>query len=218
MNHKKNIIRKAVIPFLKIFDLYSLAQLRDRGPLVDYGWFRSFNEKKPVDKSGNPLPWFSYPMLYFLEKRINSHCTVFEFGAGNSTLWWAERVSRVIACEHNIDWYNVVQKNAPSNVQLIYIDLVQNKYPEALTRTSNKFDIIVIDGEERVACTKKAISYLTPEGGIILDDSDRAEYSEAAQYLISHGFRQVEFYGMTACVNVGKETSLFYRSGNCLNI
>ncbi len=218
MNDKKNIIRKAVIPFLKVFNLYSLAQLRDRGPLVEYGWFRSFNEKKPVDRSGKPLPWFSYPMIYFLEKRVKPQFTVFEFGAGNSTLWWAKKVSRVISCEHNVEWYNLVQKTAPSNVQLIYIDLSQNNYPETLTGTSKIFDIIVIDGEERVECAKQAISYLTPGGVIILDDSDRAEYSEAVQYLFTHGFRQIEFYGMTACINVGKETSIFYRPDNCLTI
>lgn len=218
MSEKKNILRKVIIPFLKLFDLYSLAQLRDRGPLVDYGWFRSFNAKKPVDRSGNPLPWFSYPMQYFLEKRIQPHFSVFEFGAGNSTLWWSQKVSQVISCEHDPEWYNIIKKTAPSNVTLLYIDMSNDDYSGTLKQTSKKFDIIVVDGEERVQCTKRAIEYLVSNGVIILDDSDRPEYAEAVQYLHENGFLQIEFYGMTACVNVGKETSVFYRPGNCLNI
>lgn len=211
-------MRKILIPFLKFFDLYSLAQLRDRGLLVDYGWFRSFREQKPVDQSGNPLPWFSYPMVSFLEKRIQPHFTVFEFGTGNSTLWWSNKVTRIFSCEHDRGWYNTIKKAAPSNVTLIYIESPDNDYVRSLENFSEKFEIIIVDGEQRVECAKHAIQFLTSDGVIIFDDSDRPEYAEAIHYLNDHGFRRIEFYGMTACVNVGKETSIFYRPKNCFHI
>lgn len=218
MSEEKSIIRKMIIPLLKIFGLYSLAQLRDRGPLVEVGWFRSFKEKKPVDKSGNPLPWFSYPMIYFLEKRVQPAFSVFEFGAGNSTLWWAKRVLRVVTCEHDPAWFHTVKKSAPSNTTVLFIENSQEDYIKTVKNVSEKFDIIVIDGNQRVQCIKESLPSLKPDGIIILDDSDRPEYAEGIQYLRDQGFRHIEFYGNTACVNVGKETSVFYRTKNCLNI
>jgi nitrite reductase/ring-hydroxylating ferredoxin subunit len=218
MSNNKSIMRKALIPFLKFFDLYSLAQLRDRGPLVDYGWFRSFREQKPVDQSGNPLPWLSYPIVSFLEKRVQPHFTVFEFGTGNSTLWWSKKVARVFSCEHDPGWYDTIKKTAPSNVTLMYIESPENDYAKSLENFSEKFEIIIVDGEQRVECAKHALPFLTSDGVIIFDDSDRPEYAEAIRYLNDQGFRKIEFYGMTACVNVGKETSIFYRPENCFHI
>ena len=218
MSKEKGILKNIIIFFLKIFDVYSVAQLRDRGPLAEFGWFRSFKEKKPVDQTGNPIPWFSYPMIHFLEKRIQPSFSIFEFGAGNSTLWWAKRVSHVEACEHDPEWFNTIKNAAPSNTAILFIENPKDDYIKAIKNVSEKFEIIVIDGDQRVQCIKESLPHLTPDGVIILDDSERMEYIEGVQYLYDNGFRRIEFYGMTACVNVGKETSVFYRSNNCLNI
>jgi hypothetical protein len=218
MREKKNLIRIIIIPFLKLFNLYSLAQLRDGGVLVDYGWFRSFREKRPVDGKGNPLPWFSYPLIYFLEKRIKPHFVILELGAGNSTLWWSQRVSKIVAYEHSYDWYTAIKQVASSNIILIYTASPKIDFAQAFENITNKFDIIIIDGEERVQNIKNSLPCLSSDGIIILDDSERREYAEGIQYLIDRGFRRIEFYGMTACVNLGKETSIFYRTQNCLNI
>jgi len=46
----------------------------------------------------------TYPAIRFLERRLSNSLEVFEFGSGNSTLWWAERVSRIDSCEHDAQW------------------------------------------------------------------------------------------------------------------
>ena len=50
-------------------------------------------------------------------------------------------------------------------------------YPDAA------FDLIVIDGKERVGCAPHAIPKLKPGGRLILDDSNRAEYADIFRLL-----------------------------------
>ena len=95
--------------------LSSLISLRTWGYLVDMGWFNSFKSSKPVDKEGSPIPWFSYPAVEFLSKRLNNRMTVFEFGSGNSTLFFSDRVNQVVSVEHNKDWYDKI--SLPSDLR-----------------------------------------------------------------------------------------------------
>lgn len=67
--------------------------------LREEGWLRSYREGVPVRRSGEPIPWYTYSAIAFLDERLPGDATVFEFGAGYSTLWYAARCSRVVAVE-----------------------------------------------------------------------------------------------------------------------
>ena len=43
----------------------------------------------PIDKNSNPLPWVTYGFIDFISERLNKSIDVFEYGSGNSTLWYA---------------------------------------------------------------------------------------------------------------------------------
>jgi hypothetical protein len=45
---------------------------------------------------------------------------VFEYGSGNSTLWW---VRRVVACEHDAGWARRLSPDLPANVELMVQEL-----------------------------------------------------------------------------------------------
>ena len=47
-------------------------------------------EGKPVDKDGNPLPWISIPAIEILREKDLGDLFVFEYGSGNSTIWFSE--------------------------------------------------------------------------------------------------------------------------------
>lgn len=66
--------------------------------LATSGWLRSRRDKAAVDRSGQPLPWFTYPSVQFIATRIGRGLSVFEYGSGASTLWWAARVRTVVSC------------------------------------------------------------------------------------------------------------------------
>ena len=76
--------------------------------LQEHGWFESIKNMDSVDKNG-PVPWFTYPALSMLKKLVNKNHRVFEFGAGNSTLWWANQVREIVAVEHDKEWAKHIQ-------------------------------------------------------------------------------------------------------------
>lgn len=196
--------------------MVAAVSLTQRGALKDNGWFRSVRQKEPVDARGEPIPWISYPALAFLQGRIKSDMTVFEFGAGYSTLWWARRVRTVYACEADAKWHAQIRQQAPVNVELLRAD--EHEYPQVAARFPAVFDIVVIDGGDRLLCAKNAVSSLNARGVILWDDTDRPEYQPGFDFLDQCGFARIEFVGPGPIVNLTKATSIFYRQNNILGI
>ena len=87
------------------------------------GLLRSFRENRPVDFAGNPLPWLPYSLIRILDERVTSEMRVFEYGAGYSTLFFADRVETVVSIEHAEAWVETLKTAMPNNVVLE----VQNK-------------------------------------------------------------------------------------------
>lgn len=75
--------------------LSALLSQRDFGYLSEIGWFESFKSLKSLDRNGNPIPWFSYPFIDFLTPRLSKELVLFEFGSGNSTLFFAEKLKKL---------------------------------------------------------------------------------------------------------------------------
>ena len=213
----KKLIKQA-LPYTeavhKLLSCYSL-----RFYLEEIGWFRSVVERLPVDRDGNSLPWFTYPAIFFLSSKIKPEMVVFEYGSGNSTLWWGKQVSSVTSYEHDLEWYNSLRGRIPSNVEYLHCELIYGgEYSKAILRYVNRFDIVVIDGRDRVNCAKNSLGALRDNGVIVWDNSDRGKYEEGYSYLILHGFRRLDFKG-NGPINVdGWITSIFYRDNNCFGI
>lgn len=55
-------------------------------------------------------------------------------------------------------------------------------------------------------------------GVIIWDNSERPDGREGATFLVQHGFKELEFEGMTPAWVTIHSTSVFYRDNNCLDI
>ena len=197
--------------------LKALLSQRYSGYLIDQGWFNSFISHAPVDSNNNPIPWLTYPFIDFITPRLSNQLTIFEFGAGNSTLFFAKKVREIFSVEHNKDWYDRISELAKGNVNLIYKE-VDDEYPKAIRGLNKKFDIIIVDAEERVNCVKNSLTALTESGVIVLDDSERSEYKEGIDFLKSNGLKQLDFWGISAGLLYKKCTSVFYKNNNCLNI
>src|SRR5688572_30099175 len=86
------------------------------------GHFLSSLKSKAVDKKGTALPWYTYPAIDFLRHKQMTDKTVLEFGSGQSTLWWSQRVRNVVSLEDNESWYQSLRQLVPSNVQLVLGD------------------------------------------------------------------------------------------------
>jgi hypothetical protein len=192
-------------------------QLYLDGALRQYGWFKSFHSKQSVDIDGNPLPWYTYPFILFLKPRLKPNFRVFEYGSGNSTRWYAARVEHITAVEHDSDWIAQIKPKLPSNASVLERPL-GDSYVKSVQSTGSSFHIIVVDGRNRVKCAKFASDFLTLDGVLILDNSEREWYQHAKDYLAEKGFRRLDFIGMAPIVGIETCTSVFYRDGNCLGI
>jgi predicted O-methyltransferase YrrM len=187
--------------------------------MEETGWFKSAEAQMPFDKNGDYLPWFTYSMISFLKTRVKPEMTVFEFGSGNSTLWWARETAFVTSVEHSFEWYSSLQPKIPSNVNYIYYESAAGgDYCQMALKQDDKFDIIVIDGEDRINCAMNSIQALKNDGVIIWDNSDRPAYQDGFSYLNQNQFKRIDFYGLGPFSKSNSCTSVFYRSFNCFDI
>lgn len=211
-------MKKIIWQLLNVLRLGAPIQLAIAGYLRDKGWMQSFYSKRSVDAAGKPLPWLTYPLIDFLTARLHKSMLVFEFGAGNSTHWFAERVDRVHAVEHEEEWVKILYKQGlPANAQL-HLRALNDGYASIVSELSIEFDVILIDGRMRNACTKHAIKALKPAGIVLFDNSDRDDYKEAYALLTENGFKRIDFWGISPITPITSCSSVFYRENNVLGI
>lgn len=185
------------------------------------GWVRSVLEEKIIDQKDNNIPWLSYNIIDFLEEHINSNMSVFEYGSGNSTLWWQDRVKEVISVEHDRKYYGLLIENPyyKNKKNLLYRDINDSdNYELSIKSVNKKFDIVVIDGRKRVNCAKIVPDYLKEDGVIIWDDTDREYYKKGIDYLGKCGYKKIVFKGIGPAYSFEYQTIIFYKSNNCLGI
>jgi spermidine synthase len=110
-------------------------------------------------------------------------------------------------------------KDKPENSEMIFCELVRGgDYSHMPQKLEEKFDIIIVDGRDRVNCCKQAVDALTPKGVVVLDDSEREFYREGVDFLLKKGFKQLSFSGISPGLFYNKATSVFYKADNCLGI
>jgi hypothetical protein len=183
------------------------------------GWYRTVRRRACVDAEGNAIPWWSYSFLLFLRERLRPSLTVYEYGSGNSTLWLASRVRSIRTVETNQAWYERLRSRLPDNVEMQFIQYERNgEYCRAIQSFHEAFDIVIIDGFDRVRCAKNCLGALTPAGVVVFDDSHQEHLREGREFLASKGFRRLDFYGFAPQDDDNHCTSVFYRDGNCLGI
>jgi len=183
--------------------------------LINKGWFKSGQSNYPIDEGNKPISLIDLFFSDFIKDRLSNGLVVFEFGTGNSTLFFAERVTRVVAVEHNKEWYEKIKKQIPNNVILSHISL--KEYPNSVRHFKN-LDIIIVDGEKRIDCIYNSVDALSSSGVLILDDSERKEYKKGIDHLINAGFKALNFWGIAPGTFFNKCTTIFYRKDNCLDI
>jgi len=191
------------------------------GYLQQSGWLRSQACGETVDSEGKPIPWLTYPALDFLSGRITAGMSVFEYGAGNSTLWWGARVDRVVSCEHDKEWYAAFRSRVTGSNTTLLLRRYKGGCPDyasEITHYVRQFDILVIDGRQRVSCANNGLGSLRDGGVILWDNSDRLEYRPGYELLALAGFSRLDFWGLGPLSTRRWCTSLFYRPNNCLRV
>jgi precorrin-6B methylase 2 len=205
--------------FTKRKGLLQLFNSYEYGYLYETGWSQSAMEYIPIDKNGDPLPWISIPAIEILKEKSLEDLFIFEYGSGNSTIWFSKRVKKIVSIEHDDEWYDYQMKQKSlDNTTILFKKMVYGGEYSKEIKKYNEIDIALIDGRDRVSCAINAITQLSKKGIIILDDAQRKNYEKARQYLLNIGFRELKLVGMNVGRPMKKTTSFFYRDGNCLGI
>jgi hypothetical protein len=130
---------------------------------------------------------------------------VFEYGGGGSTVWLGQRVGEVITVEHSPYWASAIEhvcrRLGLGNVQVLkrnpepgegtpvpgmagitYGSTSPGSFKSYVTSIADypdeSFDIVLVDGESRLACLVHGCQKLKPGGTLILDDSERTYYAK----------------------------------------
>ena len=130
--------------------------------LVDIGLGTFDNE------AGLIAPWYTRNFLEVLVTWDISNWKVFEYGGGNSTIWWRRFVREVYTVDTDKEWSEKLAVACVDNEEdfinhpLQFID-------------DDKFDCIIIDGNpfSRDKCTEIAMKCLTPNGVLIIDNYEQ---------------------------------------------
>jgi hypothetical protein len=123
------------------------------------GW-RTFDESSKLI-----FPWYTRNFLETLSTWDISNWKVFEYGSGDSSIWWRHHAREVYSIETNKTW--------SEKVNSIYIDNEDDfvEYPCRLIE-NELFDCVIIDNDRfsRDKCTKYALKSLKPTGILIIDN------------------------------------------------
>jgi hypothetical protein len=178
----------------------------------EFGHLRSAAANRSIDRNGNPVPWFTYPAIEYLQRLDLSSKSVFEYGSGNSTRYWAQRAASVVSVEHSAEFYELIAPTLPANCELslkspaaVYISALAETFAQ---RGGRGFDIIVIDGHSRVRCAEHAVDYLARGGIVILDNSDW--FPDAAEILRGAGLIECSMSGFAPIADCASTTSFFF--------
>jgi len=182
--------------------------------LFDYAHLSSVRQRSCVDAGSNPVPWYTYPAIDYLRQLDFSESTVFEYGSGNSTLFWAAAAKRVVSVEDDEEWYGITRSRLPENCELT-LETDLDDYPAIIDRYAEPFDVIVVDGaargHTRLKCARRAIGRLRDGGMIILDNSDWLP--ESARVLRESGLIQIDMTGFAPISAHTQTTSFFLHRG-----
>ncbi len=187
--------------------------------LYYWKWKRSL--KVGASSIGDRMPWISYDAIKVLDKCLTKKSTVFEFGAGGSTLFFLDRVARVYSVEHNPEWIMLLNKvvsaeeaerwcaflceptsdgicSTPAHPEgylsddEMYVGKSFREYATAIERVGvSGFDAVLVDGRARPSCIMHSLDKVKPGGLLVVDNAERDYYLQNTAEPISRLYEPV---------------------------
>lgn len=173
----------------------------------EYGHDISIRENLVVNSSMQPIPWFTYPAIEYLEQFDFSNFDVLEWGSGSSSIYFSSKVKSILSIEDDEKWFNQILSDSRF---FGTIKLAKNKldYISIATSTEEKYDLIIIDGKYRDACIDNLKYVVKPSSIVIFDNSDRNP--ELCEVIRNMGFLEVDMHGISPKVVFATTTSFFF--------
>lgn len=217
----ETIIHRAFKPVKKLLPHWMAQPIRSVGTAfitpvlfsLQTGHFRSSLARAAVSRQGDPLPWYTYPCIHFLEQRNLEDKTILEFGGGQSTLWWAKNAKKVVTFESDEHWHVCLKNMVPENVDLHFAS--EESVESCITSVTlaleekqySRFDIVIIDGLFRSQLLEIAFGAIAEHGAIICDNAEGYGFYENTK---DRGWSRADFFGYAPGVSLPHCTSIFF--------
>lgn len=133
-------------------------------------------------------PNFTEDARDFLHKHIekNPRIEIFQFGSGISTLWLAQRCRSISCVEHDLYSYKQLLVTLKSHLLQEHVKcrFKTRPYASICDRFEDeKFDLVIVEGLDRMRSLQKAIRILKKGGILVLNDAQRKHYSHVEKYV-----------------------------------
>lgn len=122
-------------------------------------------------------PWLVSTIVDYLEGRLKPGDRGIEWGSGRSTVWFAQRVERLVSVEHKPYWYARISaelaRQGLRNVEYHFCAEERGYCAVADHFPPESFDFCLVDGLARDRCALSALSLVKPGGIVIVDNCNR---------------------------------------------
>ncbi len=207
-----------------------------RRPLL-VRFFRRWNTLRKTEDAALELglPWLAFEAIEWLESYLEPTMSVFEWGSGGSTLFFASRVGTLETVEHDPTWYERVSQRLESGgvtncryllrepvaepgsstvpggyISSDFAGLTFRDYCATIdAHPDESFDLVVVDGRARPSSIFHARNKVRAGGVILVDNSERPRYLPALELLDGWGRR--DFAGPAAFYRGFSTTTIFIR-------
>ena len=132
------------------------------------------------------LPWLPYAAIEWIEQHIDKQTRVLEFGAGNSSIFFARRVHSVTSVEASAEWCSRVEEELReeglNNVRIITVlptDVLAKIQDGSIPVAEH--DFVLLDATPREVILEPIISRLGAKSFLAVDNWDRYHYAEFRQ-------------------------------------
>lgn len=197
----------------KILVLDKRAAISANKILKGYNHAKTVTPKYKPGKTDEIIPWMTYPFLDYIRNLDLSQKTIFEYGSGYSTVFWAKNAKSVSSVENVPEWAEKTRDLLPANATLLMRD-DKEKFIAAINETDKKYDIIILDGYGfRYECALASIDQLSDNGMIVLDDTDNVYYKRICDFLKGKDLIQIDFVGLKPFSENILSTSIFIKRG-----
>lgn len=134
------------------------------------------------------LPFMTNDGIVDLVSYINRDTEMLEIGGGNSTVFLSKYVKKLVTIEHDSEWSKTIQNNMKNSSVDWTLHVVEPNWPQShpfqpaeqgqfddyvnfITSLKNEqFDVILIDGRDRVRCSLSSLPKLKKGGILIVHD------------------------------------------------
>lgn len=149
-------------------------------------------------------PWMTDVEIEMLDKYLTPDTVMLEYGSGGSTIYYANKVKKLISVEHEQGWFNTIEvrkrRAGLTNIENICVPVIPptvndqrgifewdelfncqyyNAYKEYVNYPLDKgyiFDVVFIDGRCRPQCAKAILDTITRDSVVFIHDYNRRYY------------------------------------------